>query len=139
MFKYLFTILIAIFSFQYIFPSNIIDTLPVREVDHKDKNGLMKHWKVYEGYAINDNKIQNPDLIQETWINDDEDILLKVIVPGSPPPEEYDQTTVQLSRNSNVSILDGVPATSWIFGCGPTSGQMIAGEYISTRKLMLIK
>jgi len=129
MFKYLFAILIAIFSFQYIFPSNIIDTSPIREVDLKDKNGLMKHWKVYEGYAINDNNIQNQDLIQETWINDDEDILLKVIVPGSPPPDEYDQAPVQLSRNSNVAILDGVPATSWIFGCGPTSGQMIAGYY----------
>ena len=112
MFKYLFAILIAIFSFQYIFPSNIIDTSPIREVDHKDQDGLMKHWKVYEGYVINDNRIQNPNLIQETWVSDDEDILLKVIIPGSPPPDEYDQTTVQLSRNSNVAILDGVPATS---------------------------
>ena len=102
---------------------------PIKEINRKDNDGIMRHWKVYDGYAIIDNRIQNTDLIQETWISNNKDILLKVIVPGSPPPDEYDQTPVQLSRNSNAVILGGVPATSWTFGCSPTSGQMLAGYY----------
>jgi len=87
----------------------------------------MRHWKVYKGNVIKENKIHHRNQVMETWISENDDILLKILVPGSPPPEAYDSAPASINRNS--VILEGVPATTWCFGCGPTSGQMLAGYY----------
>ena len=53
--------------------------------------------------------------------------VIEIFVPGSPPPEDYDDARATINRNT--VILHEVPTSSWVFGCGPTSGQMLAGYY----------
>ena len=120
-------LLLCILTFNCIFSTELIESVPIREIDFTDKDGLMRHWKVYKGNVIKGNKTHHRNQVMETWISENDDILLKILIPASPPPEVYDSTTASINRNS--VILEGVPATTWCFGCGPTSGQMLTGYY----------
>jgi len=120
-------ILFTLLFFNLGFGLDLIDSNPIYEVDLENENGVLVHWKVYEGCSIKDDNIGNRALINETWISDDGDVLIKATIPGSPPPEEYDQSPAEISRNA--VLLDEVPASTWVFGCVPTTGQMLAGYY----------
>lgn len=53
--------------------------------------------------------------------------LIKIIVPGSPPPKLYLAKTASISAAA-VMISD-VPTLDWCYGCTPTSAAMAAGYY----------
>ena len=121
--------LIFINLFGYLYSIEILDVSSLRTSVPYNEEGPQTHWRIYEGYAIANKEDKAIKSIKETWIDENGNLLHKVIIPGSPPPEEYDQNSPQLNRNVNAVVLNDVPATSWVFGCGPTAGQMIAGYY----------
>jgi hypothetical protein len=57
--------------------------------------------------------------------------LLRINVPGVPPPYPVYTKSAQVTPSTAVLIND-VPAFSWSFGCLPTAGAMLAGYYDRT-------
>lgn len=53
--------------------------------------------------------------------------LTKVVIPSSPPPENYKPESF-IKQRSDV-ILPDIPVYLWSYGCVPTSGAMLAGYY----------
>jgi hypothetical protein len=68
--------------------------------------------------------------IQSREIDSKGNELLKIRIPGSPPPKVYSRKTAALTATT--IILSDVPALSWSFGCTATSAAMAAGYYDRT-------
>ncbi len=69
-----------------------------------------------------------------TFIDKNGDLIDRIIIPGSPPPEHL-MPIAEIpdpKTNRNVVILEDVPTFDWCYGCFPTSGAMIAGYYDRT-------
>ena len=66
--------------------------------------------------------------IDSTFIDETGRKVIKVVVPGSPPPK-FGYNKVAANISSNAVMLDSVPAFSWSFGCTATSAAMIAGYF----------
>ncbi|NLU37839.1 MAG: T9SS type A sorting domain-containing protein [Bacteroidales bacterium] len=66
--------------------------------------------------------------IHSRYIDETGEELLRVIVPGNPPPSGF-KARKAVAVSSSAVIINDVPALSWCFGCTPTTGAMLAGFY----------
>ncbi|OPX27175.1 MAG: hypothetical protein B1H05_01120, partial [Candidatus Cloacimonas sp. 4484_140] len=71
---------------------------------------------------------------KRTFIDKNGDLVDRIIIPGSPPPEHLLPIAEfpDPETNRNVVVLEDVPAFDWCYGCFPTSAAMIAGYYDRT-------
>jgi len=58
---------------------------------------------------------------------DDDKTLIKITVPGSPPPNLYYEKSASIT--SAAVMISDVPAINWCYGCTPTAAAMLAGYY----------
>ena len=66
--------------------------------------------------------------IHSRYIDETGEELLRVIVPGNPPPSGFKERKA-VAVSSSAVIISDVPALSWCFGCTATSAAMLAGYY----------
>lgn len=74
-----------------------------------------------------------PTLFAETFVDQDGRELAWIVVPGKPPEETAEVTTLPQGLNPKASTtLANVPAFDWSYGCAPTAAAMLFGYYDRT-------
>jgi hypothetical protein len=69
----------------------------------------------------------------ETFVDEEGQLIDKIIVPGRPPEIKAAVATVPESDPAmGINTLSNVPAFDWSYGCSATSAAMLFGYYDNT-------